>query len=148
MLIPTENINWSDKLKNISLGFIVMLVWFVAIRTLLYFFFDTNIIPIQSREYTPALFFFSCVVAPLWEEAAFRLGPIQIAKTFKPEAMLPAIIISSIVFGWGHGESIRGILVQGVFGFIFSIVYIKNNYSYISSVILHSMWNTFVFSFL
>ncbi len=79
-----------------------------------------------------------------WEEMAFRVAPIKIAKIINPELLWPVIFISSIIFGWGHG-GLHGLMFQGVMGLGFSYVYIKTKYSYISVAILHMMWNAFYY---
>lgn len=98
-------------------------------------------------------FFFACIFAPLWEELAFRHAPMLIAKHFnkaskKVNLTWPVVIISSVIFGWGHGQGPISLLIQGVGGLLFSWVYLKNNYSYWSSVALHCLWNislTYIF---
>ena len=113
---------------------------------------------IFKQEYNPFgetpsfgyMFFMGCIWAPIWEEAAFRLAPITIAKYFGKEFIPPVVIISSVLFGWGHGNGPTSLLIQGVSGLILSGLYIKNNYSYLSSVTAHFIWNLltiFVFSY-
>jgi len=99
---------------------------------------------IVDEEITPNYIFRCCVFAPLWEELAFRHAPILIAKEFGIRRfLLPVLIISSILFGYLHGGP-ENVLIQGIYGFIFACVYVKNDFSYRSSVIIHSMWNIFV----
>jgi membrane protease YdiL (CAAX protease family) len=99
----------------------------------------------------PKLFFelvSGCVIAPLWEELAYRFGPIQLGKALGQNAIIPIVAMASMAFGWGHGYGQYGILVQGVMGILFSIVYIKNGFHYLSSVILHALWNFSVMFFI
>lgn len=87
-------------------------------------------------------FFFGCIIAPLIEEILFRHLPLQVIRaTKKEELLVPTILFTSVVFGLMH-EGAASIPIQGVFGLIASIVYLKNGYSYISSVALHAIWNT------
>jgi len=90
-------------------------------------------------------FFFGCILAPLWEELVFRHAPLLIAKKFKKKLKIdftwPIVIISSVIFGWGHGFGPISILIQGVGGLILSFVYLKNNNSYWSAVATHFLWN-------
>ncbi|HEY0751364.1 MAG TPA: CPBP family intramembrane glutamic endopeptidase [Chitinophagaceae bacterium] len=86
-------------------------------------------------------FFFGVITAPLWEELAFRVIPIGIAKRFGEQYIMPVILLSSIIFGWGHGSGPISLMIQGVGGFILSLVYIKTNYNYWCVVALHAMWN-------
>lgn len=97
-----------------------------------------------AQETALGAFFFACIFAPLWEELVFRHAPLLIAKRFsKPgkSVIWPVVIISSALFGWGHGAGPISLLIQGVGGLIFSYVYLKNNYSYWSSTFLHFLWN-------
>jgi|SRR5690606_37319882 len=128
---PAEGI--LDKIKNILLGFFLFSWWIWVIDGFLKYL-------LTAQMYPKAEFFFSCVLAPLWEEVVFRVIPIHLAYKLGEDAVLPIIIFTSIIFGLGHGGP-ANILIQGVFGFILSLLYIKNNYSYWSVVLLHSMWN-------
>jgi len=139
-----------SKLIVIFAAFSVSILWlFLIIKGLKAV---TSFSPYGGYSLTPiGIFFFSCIFAPLWEELAFRHAPLLIAKRFsKPgrDVTWPIIIISSVIFGWGHGSGPISLLIQGVGGLLFSWVYLKNNYSYWSSTFLHFLWNfslTFVF---
>jgi membrane protease YdiL (CAAX protease family) len=96
--------------------------------------------PMQPIE----LFIRACVIAPLWEEMAFRYVPLQLAKGFGEEKFsLPMIVCSSVFFGIIHGGP-GNIFVQGIAGLCLSAVYIKSNYSLWTNMTLHGLWNTFV----
>lgn len=138
-------------MKFVIFAFVLLLLWMTGITHLLHFLnpppppsnfpsFDFSVDPPLAY-----ILFLMCIVAPLWEELAFRHGPGLIVKAMGKEVMLPVMIISSAIFGWGHGHGPESILRQGVMGFIFFSLYIKNNYSYWSSVLLHALWNTFCF---
>lgn len=117
------------------------------------------------------LFFRACIVAPTWEELEFRVLPIGLAvlllwlaimltqillrlpkpsENTEPTAASAAIMppdflwvtcfASSIIFGLMHG-SVMNLPIQGVAGLVFSWLYIKTNYSYLSVVAAHSIWN-------
>lgn len=103
------------------------------------------------------LFFVACILAPLWEEVAFRVVPIlwaEIHSLKQKDIVLPGnsvaggksgflfwtCCLSSIIFGLGHG-SIINLLFQGVSGLTFSWLYHKNNDSYWSVFAAHSLWN-------
>ena len=128
-----------DKIKNICTGYTAMIIWVFFISLLLNFLWT----PLQffyipePIQYT---IFFTCIFAPLWEELAFRVIPIKLALNLNPESLPAVVALSSIIFGFGHG-GVENILIQGVMGVILSWVYIKNNYSYWSSVSLHALWN-------
>lgn len=91
------------------------------------------------------LFFFTVIFAPLWEELTWRWFPITVARQFKKhlnvDLLWPIVVVSSINFGWGHGNGPISLLLQGVGGFALSYVYIKNGFSYWSSVAAHALWN-------
>jgi hypothetical protein len=143
-----------QKAANVALGFVIDLIW-VPIILLVIKLLDvspTEVLPsffFQFEESPHLLFFLAVICAPLWEEAAFRYAPYKIAQAFgkhvNPELgralLIPIMIIATALFGWGHGYGIYSLLVQGVGGFIISCVYIKNGYSYWSSVALHALWN-------
>lgn len=80
-----------------------------------------------------------CIVSPLWEEAAYRYGPLSIAKQLGPAYIQPIAVMVSLFFGWGHNLGISGIIYQGVFGLFLSYLYIERGYK--QCVLLHSMWN-------
>lgn len=92
--------------------------------------------------YEPFLYstFFSCIFAPIWEEAAFRYAPIKIAQNAGNQYVMPVIVLSSCTFGWGHGDCIEGVFLQGGLGFIFSFVYLQGGYK--ASLIVHILYNT------
>ena len=90
----------------------------------------------------PYSLWLTLVIAPLWEELVFRVAPIKLAQVFGPDTLWPIILISSALFGWGHG-GVEGLIFQGVMGVIFCVLYIKNNYSYWHNVLFHGLWNLF-----
>lgn len=132
------------KIRNIIIAFILLFVWINVVYHLL-----------DKIKTSPTFIFLSpsiwynaftcCILAPLWEELVYRYGPITIARNAGKQYILPTIVIVSAIFGMQHYDSPHPILFQGVMGFIFSLLYIKNNYSYWSSVTLHCMWNSYVF---
>jgi len=83
--------------------------------------------------------FYSIVFAPLWEELAYRYGPIEIAKKLGKETLLPIMVMSSCIFGWGHYNNPESVLLQGSIGFILSVVYVRNGLLW--SMALHSLYN-------
>jgi membrane protease YdiL (CAAX protease family) len=136
-----------DKLKNITLG---------LVAALLYVMFANQVLgwaglyghPWRITPTVPELghLFWACILAPVWEELAFRYAPLELSKKFEG-TLLPVVAISSILFGYQHG-GVGGIMIQGVLGAIFCWVYVKNGYSLLSSMTLHSLWNLFCAFFL
>lgn len=137
--------SYYGRIKNIALGFLVMVVWNYIILHLLNY--------IQPPE-PPSIFdgppdtaiwllFFCVISAPLWEEVVFRWFPLYCTKTLAKEYKIPIILATSAIFGYLHGGP-EHVWIQGVAGLIFACVYIKNGYHYWSSVILHAVWNYMV----
>lgn len=98
-------------------------------------------------SYFLVMFFFGCILAPIWEEYVFRKFVFDIFirhgnEEHKKRYMLHAIVFSSILFGLAHG-SVANLLMQGVGGLILWYVFIQGGkYGYWWSVISHSLWNT------
>ena len=126
-----------DKLKNVIFAFLIFTVWIYAITSFLNYLVDGQYGP-PPMKYR---FFMSVIWAAVWEEAVFRVAPITIANKIDPKLIFPVVIISSALFGWGHGAGPISLLIQGVMGFVLSCLYIKNGFSYWSVVLLHSSWN-------
>lgn len=132
-----------SKLANIivALGvsmFIIILISFifkVVFPDYLFPEFSKTIPPIQHLLH-------SCVFAPIFEEFVWRFIPIEMLKKTKffEDSKYYIIGLIAVMFGMAHGSFIN-VLVQGVAGFFFGWVYIKNNMSYTSSAITHSFYN-------
>lgn len=147
MNLVGEQIGKVDKIKNIATAFVFILIWVVTLQALLSLIVRIpSVIPNTSSVTLRALFF-ACIVAPLWEEATYRVAPIMIARTLSQQIVFPVVIISSALFGFGHGHGVHSLLFQGMMGFVFCVIYIKNNYCYLSAVTLHAMWNFFCLLF-
>ncbi len=87
-------------------------------------------------------------IAPLGEEFIFRYLPITLAcklAFFKEdkENLYLLIAILGGIFGYIHG-GYYNILIQGVAGFFFGWVYVKNGMSYWSAVAAHFIYNLVV----
>lgn len=128
------------KIMYILLGLLAILIHYFAYTHFFHWFY------IQS-DLIQTLFY-SCLIAPFTEEILFRAGPLQLIKSInfrsessKAKMIFLTVIFSSIVFGWMHGYGWESVLKQGVMGLVFSIVYIRTGYSYLSAVTLHSLWN-------
>ena len=131
------------KLSIIALVTMTTILWIFGVMKVLPYLINFTFF---GAQYTAlGVFVFSCLLAPLWEEAAFRHAPLQIAKTFKGRLQMdftvPIIIISSVIFGLGHGHGVISLIVQGVGGVFLSLAYLWGNYSYWTSVMCHFMWN-------
>ena len=127
-----------------------MCVWCIVFSTVtsVTYNFEVDIFSAQffySPPSTLYVFIMSCIIAPLWEELVFRHAAIRHFKNNSNPVYL--IIIISAIFGWLHNKPgySDGIYIQGVLGFIFGCVYVKNGYHYWSSVTLHFMWNYTLF---
>lgn len=140
---------FKNKVINIIIAYVAILIYIFLMSKFINFLDPPPAMPdFAGTDDTPPstiflLFqvFFAVIWAPLWEELAFRHAPALLAKALGEKFLLPIIIISCGLFGWGHGNGPESLLLQGVMGFVFFYVYIKNGYSYWSSVALHSLWN-------
>lgn len=132
-------------LKIISLGIIASISW-MLVASIIESLLGSGNITVENDNlpivYEPFIYstFFSCIFAPIWEEAAFRYAPIKIAQNAGNQYVMPVIVISSCTFGWGHGDCIEGVFLQGGLGFIFSFVYLQGGYK--ASLIVHILYNT------
>lgn len=134
--------------KNLSVvlgAFAGIIIWLTVLLKG-YSFIVGGINPFTgSPLFTPlGVFIMACLVAPLWEEAVFRHAALRIGKSFKERGMdmlIPISIISSAIFGWGHGSGPISITIQGIVGMLLCYVYVKTNYNYWCAVITHFLWN-------
>ena len=148
--------NWILKplngVKSVIILFLLMflfkLIWTEAVLDAF------NSLDLFPKAYpTPAsvlkILLFGCVFAPLVEELLYRVGPIQAAKRLNPKLIVPTIIVVSIIFGQDHthitGSPQFHVMVQGLCGVLYSILYIKSNYSYLTVVGAHSLWNIYAY---
>ena len=132
--------NTADKVQITLAAFLLNMLWLIGIVTFLTY------VNLHENWQIPTIFY-ACIMAPLWEELAFRVIPISIAKKFGEQFIIPVVLLSTLLFGWGHGNGTNSLLIQGVGGLILSIVYIKTNYNYWCAVALHAAWNTWVIFF-
>jgi membrane protease YdiL (CAAX protease family) len=136
----------SRKILNTIIAFFIILIWVNTMDGFLNYL-DTCQITIYKEPSLYKTFFLTCIIAPFWEEFVFRVAPITIARNIGKEYIIPTILISSFIFGFLHPQSAHPILFQGVMGFVFSLLYIKNNYNYWSVFVLHFMWNFYILLF-
>lgn len=126
-----------DKIMITAGAFLFNMVWLLAIVTFLRYINNEASLQVQD-------FFYACIMAPLWEELAFRVIPISIARKFGEQFIIPVVLLSSLIFGWGHGNGPNSLLIQGIGGLLLSAVYIKTGYNYWCSVAMHFMWNFWI----
>lgn len=137
-----QNKTFISKILTIIAAYALCMFWSnfasAIITTLGYPYDETITFTTESDAHA---FFYAIIFAPLWEELAFRYAPITIAKNLGKENLWPTIVGMSCFFGWIHYSNPESILLQGVIGLILSVLYIKNGYSYWSSVIVHALYN-------
>lgn len=140
-----------SKTKTILFASLFIVLWIVSMS----FVYDMFVVTDYGggRTYTKAgLFLFTVIITPLWEELFYRHIPLQFVKEVNEysgrDFTTLMVLLSSIIFGISHDNGIFSILLQGVGGVVLCLVYIKNGYSYWSSVIVHVIWNTFALYFL
>lgn len=152
-----------QKMRNVVNFLILNMLWTVLMISFLVAFFGFQTVEIKNllgSNFTlkaasklfsndiRATLFLACVLAPLWEEAVFRYVAITLGQALdyllqKAWLLLPAVCLSSIIFGRAHGSSLN-ILFQGVGGFGLCWLYLKNKNSYWSVVSAHALWNLIV----
>lgn len=139
------------KLKNVLSGAVLYLAWAIFVIYIyeheipefkkIPSFFSLFRIP-PSQIYT---FITICIFAPFIEEVFYRT-PLSIAKEIKIKgAVLYTAMFSSILFGSRHELGNWSVPIQGVAGLLFCYVYIKNGYSFISSLSMHFLINLYYF---
>ena len=129
--------------RDVSLCLLVILGWVVLVTTVMgslgwwpVHHFGSSTLP---RDFAWHLFFV-CFLAPVYEEALFRYGWLELTKIMNKNR-LPSVLISSIIFGLMHkSDSIgHGLLIQGVMGVVFCWMYLRHGYK--GSVTVHALWN-------
>ncbi len=151
---PGVDLSFWQKFKNLLYIFALNIIWLGIIfsffswlqpesdmRSLL------DLPPLQRVMYNPAaVFFWSCLFAPFWEELVFRYFPAKLAKAIDPDnrhrLMTAVIIFSSIIFGLCHSNGVASILVQGVGGAMIFWIYRKNGLGW--AMLSHALWNFMV----
>lgn len=137
------------RVRNIVIAYVICWFWVYYAATFQEWIFGTHIalkdLLLQfpfKREYNHPIavdFYLSCFLAPLWEELVFRHLPLQFAKR-NTYLLLPIMLASAALFGWCHDKA-PSLAIQGVSGFIFSVLYVRNGFHYWSSVFIHFLWN-------
>lgn len=141
-----------DRIKLVCMLFVANIAWALLMDKFLGYLWPEMFAHygsfFQSYQFfaspTPPFryeFFMACIAAPLWEELAFRVAPYKIAQRFGKEYLIPVVILSTMLFGWGHGAGTISLMFQGFGGLFLTYAYIKSGYSYWSSVALHFTWN-------
>lgn len=134
----------SGKITNIILCWGAITLWLIISKWALSFvpypIFHLNVSYIGRFDGND--FAYSCIFAPLIEEVMFRAAPIEILRRtgLLKQIGIPVILFISIVFGLMHGDASR-VFVQGICGLALSWLYIKNGFSYASTVTVHFLWN-------
>ncbi len=121
----------------------ILVFWLAFLKYVLPYMVSYNMF---GTEYKPlGKFVFMCLLAPLWEELAFRHAPFliveQLKSKLKVDITIPCIILTSVLFGWGHGNGVISLLIQGIGGFFLSMVYLRSRLKYWGSVTMHFVWN-------
>jgi len=150
---PGGDLSFWQKFKNLLYIFALNIIWIgmvfsffswlqpgADVRTLL------DVPPMEKVMFNPlAVFFWSCIFAPFWEELVFRYFPAKLAKAIDPgnkhRFMIAMIFFSSIIFGLAHG-SVANIIVQGVGGMFLFWIYQKNGLFW--AWVSHFLWNFMV----
>ncbi len=148
-LLHTPETSILGKIKNIIFGATLYITW----ATLILLIYKTYIpefkdIKLQFSWFSEPsqiyMFISSCILAPFMEELYFRTPMLFLKRMNIEKIILYYVIFSSAIFGYMH-KGAWSIPVQGVAGILFCYVYLKNNYSYLSSVICHFLVNFYFF---
>ncbi len=126
-------------IRDILCVFAVQVFYCKAIFSALYVVAGLEQLDTEPSLY---LFFASCILAPVWEEFIYRHVPLQIAKNYFKKNLVEIAIGCAVVFGLHHGCSLN-ILIQGVFGIMFTWVYIRNGLKW--AICSHALWNFYCF---
>ncbi len=114
---------------------------------------DSELITQLLRSKPLELFLLACFVGPIAEELMYRFLPMWVGVEFSrsPYILLLIIIVSSVLFGYGH-YGWWSLMIQGVGGIVSSIIFLKSggyesNYlkALTTVIILHAMFNTVLF---
>lgn len=122
--------------QYIMVVFALQIIWCKVIFFILYLLIGLEQVP--AHEITLGSIFLCCIFAPIWEEIAYRYIPLTIAIRYFKKSFFQIVLGSAIVFGLGHGSPIN-IMIQGVWGLMFSVVYIRNGLWY--AITSHALWN-------
>lgn len=148
----TPNKTLIEKAQTIGFAFCILVLWItftqalynICFKSVVTVNFSLQIAKMITIPTAFGMFFLTCIIAPLSEELLFRCLPISIlSRIDNGKYMWQIIGIISIIFGLLHGSSFN-ILIQGVLGVVLSYVYLKNDKSYWSCVILHFLYNFYV----
>lgn len=146
--ISTPETFFFGKLKNIIFGALLYIGW-SSIIVWVYETYLPEVFNVPQESYIPHsltyTFINMCIWAPFFEEVIYRL-PLSVAKSFKIKGLVMyTVIISSVMFGQDHWGGQWTVPMQGVLGLLFCWVYIKNGYSYLSTVLMHFLINLYIF---
>lgn len=157
--LPARELSFSEKVGNVlkAYGFLILwlgFIYFVLNRiglsqkleqmNFLLVVFNDQIKKFASDP--RAYIFFVCVLAPFYEELLFRETALRATLAMpwiehaRYAVLTSVILFVSVIFGRLHG-SVLNIFLQGMGGVVLSWVYIKNGRSYMSSVVVHALYN-------
>src|SRR6188768_4003642 len=88
-----------EKIINLLTAFVISFTLvFLMMAFLNYLWpYDSRVTYSGIEEPRPVVYdwFISCLVAPIWEELAYRYGPIEIARKMNADYVLPTVVMSS-----------------------------------------------------
>jgi len=157
--------HWLRHVRNIFAAYGISVLWVVIVVNILQALLAPAVaepsIPVLSVMFawldsfptlaaavkaSPGLSVFMAVVfAPFVEEALFRMLPLTLVQTSRPQVVRAVVIaVCAIIFGWAHGSPLN-VFIQGFVGLMLGWLYLKNATSqwasYISCVMVHAMYN-------
>lgn len=142
--LDNKVLTFCGRIKMIFLALLIYCLYMYFFRQYLMPVFRMGQFTFDQPEplSTAEMFLRACILAPIWEEMAFRYAPMQLARGFSEKKFaIPMIVISSCFFGVIHGGA-ANIFVQGVLGFLAAVIYVKSNYKIWVPMLLHCAWNS------
>lgn len=146
----SEKLSFKEKVRNVFIALLLSygIIWLAGfIMSILGVHPPVRVTPESVKGIPLFMLFLDCVViAPLWEEAVFRLVPLLLVQriTKNKIALIVVVLASSILFGWVHG-SIYNIPLQGLIGLLLCWLFLRNNNSYLSCFAMHGIRNSISF---
>jgi len=146
--LRSAGLSRSDAGYGIKIGFIWSSCFgvFVLLAGIALFFLDIDFFSLVRchlpRQNMGLFFLTGAIVSPIAEEMYFRglLYPF-----LRPYGLLPAVLISSLVFGLFHFQTHSLPLIQITGGLVFALSFERSK-SLLTPVIIHILGNTALFS--
>ncbi|WP_373464069.1 CPBP family glutamic-type intramembrane protease [Flavobacterium nitrogenifigens] len=151
------------KIKRNIFFWLISLVFFFAIKIMtsllitIIFKSDLNNKVVNEISNSDFVFVLSVVFAPIIETFIFFKLTLMGLDYFKKNEFVGRykvylfVLISSLLFSVNHCYNVSYLISAFISGVLYSLIYyksfIKKNYPFIGTVIIHSLYNLFVFCY-